>query len=130
MLGAMGWAGIPLGVATSMFCAITFGVGSDNAIHLLERVRRHADPTAVAREVADVGPPVAADALAAGLGFAVLMFSSVPASARLGGFVALTLLVSLVLTLGGLGAFMVLRSRGRVVPAGSHEAAGRDDGSV
>ena len=32
----MGWAGIPLGVATSMFAAMTLGIGVNCAIHLLE----------------------------------------------------------------------------------------------
>ena len=29
LFGLMGWLGIPLGVATSMFCAITLGIGVD-----------------------------------------------------------------------------------------------------
>ncbi len=32
----MGWADIPLGVATSMFAAMTLGIGVNCAIHLLE----------------------------------------------------------------------------------------------
>ena len=40
VLGAMGWLGIPLGVATSMFCAITLGIGVDYAIHFLGGFRR------------------------------------------------------------------------------------------
>jgi predicted RND superfamily exporter protein len=35
-LAAMGWAGIPLGVATSMFAAMTLGIGVNCAIQLLE----------------------------------------------------------------------------------------------
>ena len=37
--GLMGWLGIPLGVATSMFCAVTLGIGVDYGIHFLERFR-------------------------------------------------------------------------------------------
>ena len=36
----MGWAGIPLGVATSMFAAMTLGIGVNCAIHLLEGFRQ------------------------------------------------------------------------------------------
>ena len=32
----MGWADIPLGVASSMFAAMTLGIGVNCAIHLLE----------------------------------------------------------------------------------------------
>lgn len=37
--GVMGWLGVPLGVATSMFCAIVFGVGIDFALHWIGRFR-------------------------------------------------------------------------------------------
>ena len=32
VFGGMGWLGVPLGVATSMYCAITLGIGVDFAI--------------------------------------------------------------------------------------------------
>lgn len=35
----MGWAGIPLGVGTSMFASIAIGVGVNPAIHILDRLR-------------------------------------------------------------------------------------------
>jgi uncharacterized protein len=35
-LAVMGWVGILLGVATSMFAAMTLGLGVNCAIHLLE----------------------------------------------------------------------------------------------
>ena len=109
VLGAMGWLGIPLGVATSMFCAITLGVGVDYAIHFLEGVRRARasgrDP-AVQSAVAEVGPAILVDTLAIALGFGLLTISSVPANARLGLVVALALVAGCVLTLGGLGALL------------------------
>jgi hypothetical protein len=39
-LGAMGALGVPLGIATSMFAAITVGIGVDYAIHFLHWLRR------------------------------------------------------------------------------------------
>ena len=39
LLGGMGMAGLPLGIATSMFAALSVGVGVDFAIHFLHRYR-------------------------------------------------------------------------------------------
>ncbi len=53
---AMGWAGVPLGVATSMFAGVTIGVGVDFAIHLLARFRRSRDSGLAPNEaVCDAG---------------------------------------------------------------------------
>ncbi len=109
--GAIGWLGIPLGVATSMFCAITLGIGVDYAIHLLESHRRamaggDREPTLTA--VAETSPAIIADTLAISLGFGLLGFSQVPANARLGLLVAVALGASSVLTLTGLAALLSL----------------------
>ena len=58
----MGWAGIPLGVATSMFAAMTLGIGVNCAIHLLEgfhqaRPRVHHDEAALNTALQLTGPP-------------------------------------------------------------------------
>jgi uncharacterized protein len=110
MLGAMGWTGIPLGVATSMFCSITLGVGIDYAIHFYEvflRLRREgAGRDAALEAVAEAGPAIVADAAAIAAGFGILGFSQVPANARLGFLVAGALAVACALTLAGLGALL------------------------
>lgn len=113
VFGVMGWTGTPLGVATSMFCAIALGIGVDYAIHFLERVRGREATVALALD--EVGPAIGADALAIALGFGLLVISQVPANARFGGLVAFTLVASCLLTLGGLGALLswVERRRGR-----------------
>jgi predicted RND superfamily exporter protein len=85
----MGWLGIPLGVATSMFAAMTLGIGVNCAIHLLEGCRQAraagATPTeALSRSLEWTGPPALINTLAMTLGFGVLMLSQVPANARLG----------------------------------------------
>jgi hypothetical protein len=97
----MGWLGIPLGVATSMFAAMTIGNGVDFAIHVLEgftaaRGRGLAADEALAESLARTGPAVVVNTLAISLGFGVLLLSQVPANARLGG-----------LTLLGLGTCLV-----------------------
>ena len=100
----MGWIGMPLGVATSMFAGMTLGIGVDYAIHLLERyrmVRRQGGETdaALAEAVTTTGPAVLVDALAVALGFGILTLSQVPANARLGGLVVLSIVGCLAATL-------------------------------
>ena len=85
----MGWAGIPLGVATSMFAAMTLGIGVNCAIHLLEsgqqaRAAGASSAGALSRALSLTGPPALINTLAMSLGFGVLMLSQVPANARLG----------------------------------------------
>src|SRR6185436_14892431 len=80
----MGWFGIPLGVATSMFAGMTLGLGVDFAIHLLEgheqaRARGLAFHEALSCTMAVTGPPVFINTLAISCGFGVLMLSQVPA---------------------------------------------------
>lgn len=112
IFGLMGWAGIPLGVATSMFCAIALGVGVDYAIHFVERFERQppADPRArVLTALGEAGPAITADAAAIALGFGLLCLSQVPSNARLGLLVGVAVAASWLLTLGGLGAALGLR---------------------
>jgi predicted RND superfamily exporter protein len=102
----MGWADIPLGVATSMFAAMTLGIGVNCAIHLLEgfslaRAAGASPADALSESLRLTGPPALINTLAVSLGFGVLMLSQVPANARLGLLVVLGLvncfIVSLVL---------------------------------
>ena len=125
-LGGMGWAGVPLGVATSMFCAIALGLG-DYSVHFVEEVRRArvagaAEPALAA--VAVTGPSIVADTLAIGAGFGLLAFSRVPANARLGTLVAVSLAASCVLTLAGLGSVVALVEKRRAGRAAAAARAG------
>ena len=102
----MGWSGIPLGVATSMFAAMTLGIGVNCAIHLLAGCDRSASAGA---SISDswiqslrwTGPAALINTIAVCLGFGVLMISQVPANSRLGTLLVLGLvscsLVSLTL---------------------------------
>lgn len=101
---AMGWLGIPLGVATSMFAAMTLGIGIDFPIHLLERYKRSREDGLGTEEALGAAlrvtvPAITIDTLSVGLGFAVLLVSTVPATARLGGLVSLSLLTCFAATL-------------------------------
>ncbi len=115
MLGAMGWTGIPLGVATAMFCSITLGVGIDYGIHFYEvflRLRREGAADPALEAISEAGPAIVADTVAIALGFGMLVISQVPSNARLGFLVAGALVVACALTLVGLG---ILLDRPRVV---------------
>ncbi len=110
----MGWVGMPLGVATSMFAGMTLGIGVDYAIHLLERYRltrsRGLDSkAALADAVTATGPAIFIDALAVALGFGVMMLSQVPANARLGGLVVLSIVSCFAATLLLLPALLYIR---------------------
>jgi predicted RND superfamily exporter protein len=100
LYACMGYLGIYLEPATSMFAAIALGVGVDFAIHLVERLR-----TATEEYGGDLGkaidralPPVARacffNSAALGLGFSVLLVSDLPTLMRFGGLVALASLSS------------------------------------
>ena len=100
----MGLIGMPLGVATSMFSGMTLGIGVDFAIHLLERYRhqreRGASATVALNDAMGVaGPAIMIDGLAVAIGFGVLTLSQVPANARLGGLVVLSIVNCLLVTL-------------------------------
>jgi predicted RND superfamily exporter protein len=115
--GVMGFAGMPLGVATSMFSAMAIGIGDDFAIHLVERYRAACAQGATAMEaivdaVQVTGPAIIVDALAVGAGFGVLILSQVPANARLGGMLVLSMASSLAATLFLLPAMISFTDRG------------------
>lgn len=104
--GLMGWLGIPLGVATSIFCAVTLGIGVDYGIHFLEqfeaaRAAGAGRPDRVA--AAEAGPAILVDALAISLGFGLMAVSQVPANRMLGLLVAVGLTSACLLTLAGEG---------------------------
>jgi predicted RND superfamily exporter protein len=114
---ALGAAGLPLGVATSMFAGIVLGVGVDGAVHLLTRLSRGraaglGHRRALAEALAGTGPPIALDALAVGGGFGLLSLSTVPANAHLGALLALAVATCLAANLLLLPALWVLGQRG------------------
>jgi predicted RND superfamily exporter protein len=110
----MGFADIPLGVATSMFSSMTLGIGVDYAIHILARHRleraRGAEPGEAARgALAACGPAITTDAVAVALGFGILTTSQVPANARLGLLTMLGIVTALLVSVILLPALLARR---------------------
>lgn len=102
--GFMGWVSLPLGVATSTFSAIALGIGVDFSIHWLARLELAIEEgrdwlTAVKETSATAGAAIFLHGLVLALGFAVLVFSSVPPNARLGVLICINLLACLGATL-------------------------------
>ena len=109
----MGWSGISLGVATSMFAAMTLGIGVNCAIHLFEGCDRACSAgkprtEAWIESMRLTGPAALVNTVAVCCGFGVLMISRVPANSRLGLLLVLGLascsLVSLTFLPALLGA--------------------------
>ena len=104
VFGGMALTGTALGVASSMFAAMTLGLGVDQTLHLFERRRLslaagHAPPAALENALREAGPPVLVDGCAVALGFGVLATSNVPLNAQLGAVALVSLGACLGVTL-------------------------------
>jgi predicted RND superfamily exporter protein len=99
LFGALGYAGIPLGIATSMFAALTLGAGVDFALHYAyaywrERRAGRDHEGAVLATLATAGRGVLWNALVLAFGFLVLAFSALKPNASLGLLLAAAMLAS------------------------------------
>jgi uncharacterized protein len=98
IFGAMGWLGITLGVATTMFAAIAEGEGVDFSIHVLSRHRdlaRTLNPKeAMGESLRSVGTGLRWNAVALVAGCLVLCFSGIRPVRALGGLLAAGMAVS------------------------------------
>lgn len=114
--GLMGWIGLPLGVATSTFCAIAFGIGVDFAIHWIARLRlglaRGLEwEEAIRFTGASTGGAILLQGAVVLLGFAVLLASSVPPNRHLAFVLSVNLAASLAASLVLLPAVATLMRR-------------------
>ena len=91
VLGVAGWAGVPLGVASSCFLALGVGIGLDYSIHLAFGRSRSAGNE---RGVDPIYLRVLANVLVVGTGLAVLLFSANPTIARLGLLIVLSMIAA------------------------------------
>lgn len=134
--GVMGWARVPLDMVTTMVASLAIGIGVDYSIHLVSRFRQElsrgaAKPEALARAMTGTGRGIVVNAATLVVGFSVLIFSSLQASATLGWLLALTMIVSSVGALTMLMAVLRLlpesqvRARAAVRQAAGHGAVRR-----
>lgn len=89
LFAGLGYTGVPLGIATSMFASLTIGVGIDYALHLRHSYRQNTatEPdheSALVRALGSTGRAIRWNAFALGVGFLVLGFSSIPPNRSLG----------------------------------------------
>ncbi len=119
LFAALGYAGIPLGIATSMFAALTLGAGVDFALHYVHayrRERRAGRPhdEAVLATLRTAGRGVLWNAVVLACGFSVLALSAIKPNAALGLLLAAAMLVSYATTVGFLPE--ILKRWGRETP--------------
>jgi hypothetical protein len=97
LFGGMGYAGIPLGIATSMFASLSLGVGIDFALHIVhyyreERRRGQVHEVALRSSLGKTGHAIRWNALVLSLGILVLTFSSLKPDRSLGVLLAAAVL--------------------------------------
>ncbi|MDJ0780203.1 MAG: MMPL family transporter [Gammaproteobacteria bacterium] len=113
LLGAMGWLGIRLDVATVTIAAIVFGLVVDDSVHFLYRLRaerRHGDlRTALLRTAGSAGHAMTITTLVMVAGFAVLMLAAIKSIVFFGLLVALAMIAALLTDLLLLPALLSLR---------------------
>ncbi|MEQ8967976.1 MAG: outer membrane lipoprotein-sorting protein [Azospirillaceae bacterium] len=126
----MGFAGIWLGVGTSMFAAIAIGLGVDFAIHALDRLHRQLEEggsmrDALARLYPTTGRALFFNFAALVLGFGVLVTSDVPPLVKFGALVAVAVSTAFLASLTLLPALaLVLRPRFLTGGAGASTGGG------
>jgi predicted RND superfamily exporter protein len=99
-MGAMGWAGVPLDMATVMVASVSLGIGIDCAIHYLfryeEELRRDGDvASALERTSGSIGTSILYTSLTSVVGFAVLAFSEFRPNAYFGVLTGLAMVAAL-----------------------------------
>ncbi|HEX2252931.1 MAG TPA: outer membrane lipoprotein-sorting protein, partial [Thermoanaerobaculia bacterium] len=110
VFGIMGYAGIRLGIATTMFSSLTIGVGVDFGLHLAaawRRARERGEAAATALRTA--GRAVRWNAAVLATGFAVLALSALRPNHALGLLLVLGIGMAYLLTVLLLPALLALR---------------------
>jgi predicted RND superfamily exporter protein len=115
LLGVMGYAGIPLGIATTMFTALTVGVGVDFALHFSHAYTRAIrdgceGEQALSRTLASAGRAIRWNATVLSVGFLVLTLSDLDPNHNLGLLLAGAMVTCYVTTLL-LAPYLLLRHK-------------------
>ncbi len=117
--GVMGWFKIPLDIASAIIASIAIGIGIDYAIHFFNRYKEElaigkSSAEAVRITISNTGQAIFYNAAAVGLGFLVLILSSMLPLARFGYLIALTMFFSSTASMTILPALLLLHDRNKV----------------
>ena len=104
ILGAMGWLGIPLDIMTITIAAITIGIGVDNTIHYIHRIRDEYPVdgdyrAAVERSHGSVGRAIYYTSVTVTLGFSILVLSNFIPTIYFGVLTGMAMLIALIANL-------------------------------
>ncbi|MDZ7753137.1 MAG: MMPL family transporter [Gammaproteobacteria bacterium] len=104
ILGLMGWTGIPLDIMTITIAAITVGIGVDDTIHYLHRMREEYAVdgdyrAAIRRSHASVGRAIYYTSITITLGFSILVLSNFIPTIYFGLLTGLAMIIALVANL-------------------------------
>ncbi|MEQ8692258.1 MAG: MMPL family transporter, partial [Pseudomonadales bacterium] len=113
VIGAMGFAGVPLDMMTITIAAVCIGIGVDDTIHYLHRFRveyaRHGDArVAISFCHESIGRALFYTSATVVVGFSVLCFSSFVPTVMFGLWTAIAMVLALVANLTLLPALLVL----------------------
>jgi hypothetical protein len=97
--GFMGFAHIPLDIATVLVASVTLGVGIDYAVHIISHFNNYYDETkdvklAIEKAISVSGNAIFINVLAVALGFLVFVFSQLVPLNNFGILMALSMFVS------------------------------------
>jgi predicted RND superfamily exporter protein len=111
--GFMGYAGIPLDIATVLIASVSIGMGIDYAIHFFNRLKMELKEgvsieQGLSRVLGTTGVAILINALSVSLGFLVLVFSNVVPLQRFGVMILLTMVLSAGATLVLLPAIILI----------------------
>ena len=103
LLGGLGFAGVPLGIATSLFTAVTLGVALDFAIHFSHTYRRQVASSlrpsaALEATFATAGRAIRWNAAVLGIGLSTLALSGLKPNRTLGLLLAAAMVLCYVTT--------------------------------
>jgi predicted RND superfamily exporter protein len=122
--GVMGWLGIPLDIATTLISSIAIGIGVDDAMHYLLRMRRavRAGETdhsrAMAVTIREAGRAIVFTSATMVLGFSIFTVASFRPVVYFGGLTALSMITTSVAALFIVPVLLLL-ARPRFLAAGA-----------
>jgi predicted RND superfamily exporter protein len=101
---AMGYLGIKLNIGTALIASVAVGIGIDYTIHFIEFFKREysldrGGGEFLGRVFSGCGKAILINALSVGAGFAVLTFSRFRILAEFGGLIALSMIITALVSL-------------------------------